>query len=136
MTADPLALTQAATAVANGRPVLEVALELAGAARQLADLLDRLDDCARFAATIDGAELEETSTRLLVTVRTHPNAEPEQLRTDRTDTAWGQIIAGRVQRHVGHRVLVHKQLEDAGPGKRVRVLVWLDALDEPSGARA
>lgn len=128
---DSLALAQAATAVAAGRPVLEVALELAGAARQLDELLDRLDDCARFAATIDGAELEASSTRLLVTVRTHPDADPEQLRTDRTDGAWGEIMAGRVRRNIGRRVLVWKQLEEAGPDKKVRVLVWMDVLDEP-----
>lgn len=126
---DPLALAQAATQAAGGRPVLEVALELAGAARTIGELLERLEGCARFVATVEAVDLEESSTRLIVTVRAR-DQEPEQLRTDRTDTAWGEVMAARARRHLGQRVLVHKLLEEAGTDRKVRVLVWLDPLTD------
>lgn len=133
---DALALTIAAADRAGGRPVEEVAVELATQAGQVAALLTRFDGCARWVATVEAVDYEATSTRAIVTVQpSRPDAEPERLRTDRTDTRWGLVVARRAKRLIGHRVLVHKQLEEAGADKRVRVLVWLDPLDPPAATQ-
>lgn len=137
-TLDPVALAQAATAAAagDGRPILEHALELAGAARQIGTLIDRLEGCVTFTATVETVDLEESSTRLLVSVRTRAGEDIEQLRTDRTDTAFGRIMADRARGLVGRRVLVHKFLEDAGADRKVRVLAWIEPLDGPGPVTA
>lgn len=122
-------LLAAASRIAGDRPLLEVAIELAGQAQQLDDVLARLAGAVRFAATIEEVGYEASSTRALVTVRAGADQDPEQLRTDRTDSEFGLVVARRAKRLVGRRCLVHKLVEDAGPGKRVRVLVWLDDLD-------
>lgn len=135
---DPLALATAATTAAagDGRPVLEHALELAGAARTIGTLLDRLEGCVTFTATVEAVELEQSSTRLVVSVRTRAGEDLEQLRTDRTDTPFGQVMADRARALAGRRVLVHKVLEDAGRDKKVRVLAWLEPLDGPGPVTA
>lgn len=125
---NPVELLVAAAGMDDGRPSLEVAVELAAQARDLEDVLARLADAVRFAATVEAVDYERTSTRAVVTVRA--GDEPEQLRTDRTDSSWGLLVARRAKRLVGHRVLIHKALEDAGTDRRVRVLVWLDPIDQ------
>lgn len=66
-----------------------------------------------FPATILGGRVEESSTRCLVRIKAvkSKNDEPEEIRTDRTDTADGKAMLERIKTLKGHKVLIYKQME-------------------------
>lgn len=94
--------------------------------------LERVLDAHAFVAELLAVDLEETSTRAVLKLRTAPEAPDddgvEWIRTDRTDTDYGARIASRARDLIHHRVVIHKVLEDIGSQRQVRVCVWLTDL--------
>lgn len=95
----------------------------------VAKRVHRVMTAQRFVADLVAVNKEESSTRAILTVRTEPSKRyPEGLepiRTDRTDNPDGLRMARQAKSLIGHRVLVFKQMEDAGPDTKVRVVVHL-----------
>jgi len=79
---------------------------------------------ARFPAVIVGGRVEAASKRVevrLIPVTRDGYGEAETIRTERTDTPEGAAMFEQVKALKGHRVLVHKRMEQNGD-KKFRVL--------------
>lgn len=81
-----------------------------------------------FSATVKGVEIEERSRRAVLTVRARGAEEDEQVRTDRTDTGRGALMARTAKALVGHRVMVYIEMEETSQGRKVRILRHLTDL--------
>jgi len=84
-----------------------------------------------FPATVLGGKIEESSTRCLVRILAvkSKDGQPEEIRTDRTDSADGKAMLERVKALKGHKVLVFKQME-TNNGTDYRVLRHIVDLGE------
>lgn len=93
-------------------------------------------DSSSFRAEYVGHELEESSSRLIVSFRSDTtdakDADADGVETMRSEPMWTQ--AGRAMRRKiealqpGDSVVAHKFVEDVDRGKKVRVLVHLEVL--------
>jgi hypothetical protein len=97
-------------------------------------IVERVMNASVFRATYRGYRLEPSTTRLLVSLETQPSKDHpdgvEEMRTDRTDELAGQVMRDILDSTpVGSQVLVWKAMEQAGPDRKVRVLVHI----APSG---
>lgn len=81
-----------------------------------------------FSAVIKGVELEKSSRRLVVTLRANGADEDEFVRTDRTDTGRGAMMAREANALVGHRAMVYIEMEETSAGRKVRILRHLSDL--------
>lgn len=99
--------------------------------------VERVMTAQRFTADLVAVDIEESSTRAILTLRSDSaDAEDglEQIRSDRTDHPDGARMADQARTMIGRRVLVFKAMEDAGPQKKVRVCVHLIDLGEAKTA--
>ena len=94
----------------------------------------RVLGASRFLAILSGVELEESSTRAVLTLSVGQGPgvpeEVESIRSDRTDRREGARFLRRAQSLVGHRVVVFKVLEDIDGTRKARVAVHLVDLGE------
>jgi hypothetical protein len=97
--------------------------------------LERVASAKKFVATVMSVEIEESSTRGLIGLQSKPSEfNPdgiEHARTERTDSADGAALVGRLQGMVGHRVLAFVAIDDIGKGptaRKMRVLVHVEDL--------
>lgn len=66
-----------------------------------------------FSGVITDVTIEQPSTRALVSVKSPSGNKPiETARTDRTDTAFGALMARRAHALIGHRVMVYLEMEE------------------------
>lgn len=97
--------------------------------------LERVAESKKFAATIASVQLEESSTRVSVGLKSKPSEfHPdgiEYARTERTDNPEGAAFAAKLNGLVGHRVLAFIALDEIGKGataRKMRVLVHVEDL--------
>lgn len=108
---------------------------------QIAKVIDGVANSKVFAATVVKVDKEQSSTRGLVTLRTRPSERHpdgiEQARTERTDNPMGLAMARRLRSLVGHRVLLHIEVEEV-PGRdfKVRVIRHVQDLGVEAEAEA
>ncbi len=102
----------------------------------LMQMLDALESSTPFPAIVLGWELEETSQRYVVSIKTNlrkgEDAKIETIRTERVDGKHGPLVKAMLHGTKNKRVLVYKSMEPmAGSStpKNVRVLTWLQVLD-------
>lgn len=74
------------------------------------------DNVKRFSGVVVSVDKEKATTRGIVSLRTkiHPEYAPdgiEQVRTERTDDPVGLAMAKRLRSLVGHKVLLHVEME-------------------------
>lgn len=115
---------------------------------QTAILMDKLTgpDTKHFTGTLLRVDKEERSTRAVLTLETGSNREAkdaitkaplpegqEQVRSERTDSDEGKIIAMEAKALVGRRVLLTVYLEQmsGNSGQKVRVLQDIQDLGKP-----
>lgn len=89
----------------------------------------------RFVATLTAVDIEESSTRGVVTLQGKPSSfnetGVEHARTERTDGNEGAAMVRKLKGLVGNRVLVYIDVQDIGQGanaRKMRVLVHVDDL--------
>jgi hypothetical protein len=100
-------------------------------------------DAQYIAATYEGFTYEESSTRLVVSLKSDRNDEVETIRTERTDTMAGKAMQAKLERlEKGRRILARKVMEPMHnqPGRSVRILMHFEVLPdrkdaEPRGGR-
>lgn len=124
-------------AAAVERAVRELTAELSEGSL-LWKTIDRMAESKKFVGTVVGVKREKSSTRGVVELFTGTKQEIdgmdpgyERVRTDRTDSASGLMVASEAKSLIGHRVLVYVNVEDMrNSTKKVRVLVHLVDLGE------
>lgn len=119
--------------------VLVAAGQMNGQAAKMAqDVLE----CAVFKAVYRGYELEESSTRLIVSLESETSAKADQdsdglerIRTERTDNRWGKMMKAELDRlPEGSTILAFKLIEHMdgrGMKDKVRVLKHFQVLARP-----
>ena len=114
----------------------EVAAMMEPTSRMLQRALMCMD--AQFiAATYEGFTYEESSTRLVVTLKSDRNDDIETIRTERTDTAAGKAMREKLEHlEKGRRILVRKVMEPMHnqPGRSVRILMHFEVLPDRKDA--
>lgn len=98
--------------------------------------LVRIQDASRFVAELVDVEIEQSSTRAVLTLKTDDITDKkpdgiEKMRTERTDQPDGKSMWRIALGLKGHRVLVYKELQEAGPDRKVRVCIHLTDLGAP-----
>lgn len=91
----------------------------------------QIDTSKAFSAVVKGIEFHPKSKRVIVTLRTkraNGAEEDEVVRTDRTDTGRGALMARQVNALVDHRVMVYIEMEKMANGNKVRILRHLTDL--------
>lgn len=133
--------SEAAWRVRFNEGVLRAAAQMNGRAAKMAQ---EVLDADVFRAEYLGHELEESSTRLLVHVRSDTTAKSdanddgtETLRTERTDNALGRAMQKRLEAiQPGTTILVFKyieHMEGRGSKNKVRIMKHFEFLAPPSG---
>ncbi|MFD7763622.1 hypothetical protein [Streptomyces microflavus] len=115
-----------------GRRVQALAVDLHMVAHQVAQDVARLDTAAKFTAFLEKVEIEESSRRGLLTLRTSDGAE--EIRTEQQETDRGRAMIERARSLVGRWVLVYRYNESIGRQKSVRMVAHL--LDMGEGVLA
>lgn len=95
--------------------------------------IEQVDASVSFPATILGVEIEKSSKRAVLTLRTRPSDRNpdgvEKARTERYDHPLGREMARRARSLTGHRVVVSIERESTSDGQRkVRVVRHLEDL--------
>ena len=116
-----------------GRRVHALTVDLHLIAQQAAQDIDRLESASRFVAFLEGVEIEESSRRGLLTLRS-PAGETEHIRTEQQETDRGRDLIERARSMQGRWVLVFRYNEKASATKQVRMLAHL--MDLGDGAIA
>jgi hypothetical protein len=98
--------------------------------------LVRIQEASRFVAELVDVEIEQSSTRAVLTLKTDDVTDKkpdgiEKMRTERTDQPDGKSMWRVALGLKGHRVLVFKELQEAGPDRKVRVCIHLTDLGAP-----
>lgn len=88
----------------------------------------QIDTSKAFSTVIRDIEFHAKSKRVVVTLRANDADEDEVVRTDRTDTGRGALMARQVKALVGHRVMVYIEMERMTNGNKVRILRHLTDL--------
>lgn len=106
----------------------------------LVESLEVLDRCRVFDANVVSVEKEERSTRGLVTLKSAPSSfHPdglEQVRTERTDSADGRLMAQEMYNLIGHRVRIWIEkvtFSNGGKNGEVRIVRFVQDLGENTG---
>jgi hypothetical protein len=106
----------------------------------LVDSLDVLDRCRIFDANVVSVELEEKSTRGIVTLKSAPSTfHPdgmEQVRTERTDSEDGKLMAHELYSLIGHRVRVWVEkvtFKNGSNTGEVRIVRFVQDLGKNTG---
>lgn len=150
MSAQPVENTDFEAAVARGVAAAlpaamdtYIAANAFGIVKQMDTAREQIAKAKTFIGTVTDVKKEQSSTRGVITLFTNTEqardglpAGHEQVRTDRTDSGVaGKALALKARSLIGHRVLVHVEIEEYqgknGPGK-VRVLRHLEDLGVPS----
>ncbi len=121
----------------NGR-VLSLAAQFTAMCAPTSDVskvIDSVNNSKVFTGTVLEIKKEESSTRGLITLKTkvseHSPDGTEQVRTERTDSALGLLMARRVRGLVNHRVVVWVEVQTKKGGSgNVRVLTHVEDLGE------
>ncbi|MBQ0967459.1 hypothetical protein ABZV87_28035 [Streptomyces tendae] len=116
-----------------GRRVHALTVDLHLIANQAAQDISRLDSASRFVAFLEGVEIEESSRRGLLTLRS-PAGDSEHIRTEQQETDRGRDLIERARALQGRWVLVFRYNEKASATKQVRMLAHL--MDLGDGAIA
>ncbi|MEV5358601.1 hypothetical protein [Streptomyces sp. NPDC052693] len=116
-----------------GRRVHALTVDLHLIAQQAAQDIARLDSASRFVALLENVEIEESSRRGLLTLRT-PAGDTEHIRTEQQETDRGRDLIERARNLQGRWVLVFRVNEKASATKQVRMLAHL--MDLGDGAIA
>lgn len=109
---------------------------------RLAQTAQDVLDCAVFKAEYQGYTLEQTSTRLLVVLKSETTSKTdaeedgsEQIRTERTDNQMGRMMKRRLDDlPIGSMILAFKlieHMEGRGTKDKVRVLKHFEVLSTP-----
>lgn len=103
--------------------------------------IEQVDASTPFLATIVGVELEKSSKRAVLTLRSQPGPHRpdgiEHARTERYDGPLGREMARRARNLVGHHVVVWIERESTSDGSRkVRVVRHLEDLGVDASAPA
>ncbi|MET8451649.1 hypothetical protein [Streptomyces sp. NPDC005209] len=114
-----------------GRRVQALTVDLHMIAQQAAQDIDRLETSARFVAFLEDVEVEESSRRGLLTLRT-PAGDVEHIRTEQQETDRGRELIARARSLKGRWVVVFRYNEKASATKSVRMLAHL--MDVGDGA--
>jgi hypothetical protein len=116
-----------------GRRVHALTVDLHLIAQQAAQDIDRLESASRFVAFLENVEIEESSRRGLLTLRS-PAGDTEHIRTEQQETDRGRDLIERARGLRGRWVLVFRYNEKASATKSVRMLAHL--MDLGDGAIA
>ena len=111
-----------------GRRVHGLAVDLHMIAAQVAQDTARLEGAAKFVAFLERVEIEESSRRGLLTLRTTDGAE--EIRTEQQDTDRGRQMIERARSLVDRWVLVYRYNEAVGRQKTVRMVAHLMDMGE------
>ncbi|MFI9052440.1 hypothetical protein [Streptomyces sp. NPDC053427] len=111
-----------------GRRVQGLAVDLHMIAGQVAQDTARLESAAKFVAFLEKVEIEESSRRGLLTLRTADGAE--EIRTEQQETDRGRQMIERARSLVGRWVLVYRYNESVGRQKTVRMVAHLMDVGE------
>ncbi|MEK6311787.1 MAG: hypothetical protein V4755_13890, partial [Curtobacterium sp.] len=88
-----------------------------------------------FPATVIGIDLETTSKRAVVFLRTRPSERnpngQEFVRTRRTDDEAGRLEAAQLQSLIGHKIIAHVAIEKAGEVYVRMIRAWEDKGIDP-----
>ncbi len=119
----------------------EAAVKIAIAAGPESKVSRRMEgvlNAKKFVGTLKNLEVEERSTRALVTIQGAPSQYHEdgieQARTERTDGPAGAAMLEKLRPLVGHRVLFFVEVQTFGQGadaRKFRVLVHAEDLGMP-----
>jgi hypothetical protein len=112
-----------------GRRVHSLTVELHMVAQQAAQDISRLESAKRFVAFLEKVEIEETSRRGLLTLRS-PSGDAEHIRTEQQETDRGRRLIERARSLRGRWVLVYRYNEATGAAKSIRMLAHLMDLGE------
>ncbi|MEU6632879.1 hypothetical protein ABZ905_32035 [Streptomyces parvus] len=106
-----------------GRRVQGLAVDLHMVAHQVAQDVARLEHAAKFTAFLEKVEIEESSRRGLLKLRTSDG--PEEIRTEQQETDRGRAMIERARSLVGRWVLVYRYNETVDRQKSVRMVAHL-----------
>lgn len=112
-----------------GRRVHALTVDLHLIAQQAAQDIARLESASRFVAFLESVEIEESSRRGLLTLRT-PAGDTEQIRTEQQESDRGRELIARARALEGRWVLVFRYNEKASATKSVRMLAHLMDLGD------
>ncbi|MFC8538035.1 hypothetical protein ACFUJY_29545 [Streptomyces sp. NPDC057249] len=112
-----------------GRRVQGLAVDLHMIAAQVAQETARLESAAKFVALLEKVEIEESSRRGLLTLRT-ADGSAEEIRTEQQETDRGGQMIERARSLVGRWVLVYRYNESVGRQKSVRMVAHLMDMGE------
>jgi hypothetical protein len=112
-----------------GRRVHSLTVDLHMVAQQAAQDIARLESAKRFVAFLEKVEIEETSRRGLLTLRS-PVGDAEHIRTEQQETDRGRRLIERARSLEGRWVLVYRYNEAAGAARSIRMLAHLMDLGE------
>ncbi|MDH6229383.1 hypothetical protein M2169_006439 [Streptomyces sp. MJP52] len=112
-----------------GRRVHSLTVDLHMVAQQAAQDIARLESAKRFVAFLEKVEIEETSRRGLLTLRS-PGGDAEHIRTEQQETDRGRRLIERARSLEGRWVLVYRYNEAAGATRSIRMLAHLMDLGE------
>ncbi|MFB8025955.1 MULTISPECIES: hypothetical protein [unclassified Streptomyces] len=115
------------------RRVEQLAVELAFSARQVAQEMERLDSSAKFAAYLERVEVEETSRRGVLHLRT-AGGESEHIRTEQEHTERGNEMLRRARELTGRWVLVYRYNERKAGSEKSSVRMVARLMDLGDGA--
>ncbi|WP_404949055.1 hypothetical protein HFP70_35320 [Streptomyces sp. ARC14] len=111
-----------------GRRVQALAVDLHMIATQVAQDTARLESTAKFTAFLEKVEIEESSRRGLLKLRTADGAE--EIRTEQQETDRGAQMIERARSLVGRWVLVYRYNETVGRQRSVRMVAHLMDVGE------
>lgn len=112
-----------------GRRVHSLTVDLHMIAQQAAQDISRLENAKRFVAFLEKTEIEETSRRGLLSLRS-PTGDVEHIRTEQQETDRGRRLIAQARALTGRWVLVFRHNEQAGAARSVRMLAHLMDLGE------
>ncbi|MFJ4700635.1 hypothetical protein ACIP5N_21345 [Streptomyces sp. NPDC088768] len=112
-----------------GRRVQALATDLHMIGAQVAQDVARLEGATRFAALLEAVEIEASSRRGLLTLRTADGGS-EHIRTEQRESERGRAMIERARSLTGRWVLVYRYNESASRQKSVRMVAHLMDLGE------
>lgn len=116
-----------------GRRVQALAVDLHLVAQQAGQDIARIEGARRFVAFLEKAEVEESSRRGLLTLRS-PAGEVEHIRTEQEDTERGRQLLERARALTGRWVLVYRYNEAIAGNRQHSVRMLAHLMDLGDGA--
>ncbi|MFI8265329.1 hypothetical protein [Streptomyces sp. NPDC085665] len=115
-----------------GRTVQELTVELHVIAQQAAQDVARLENAKTFVAFLEKVEIEDSSRRGKLTLRT-PSGDAEHIRTEQQDTDRGRRLIARAESLVGRWVLVYRYNETMASNQQLKVRMLAHLMDLGDG---